>query len=254
MTTHHVVPMRTLGLLGGMSSVATGEYYRRLNQAVNTLRGGHAAAELLMYSVNFENIEAFVRGDSWPEAAAYLVDKARRLERGGAEVLMLGTNTMHRVAPQIEAAVSIPLLHIVDVTAEAARSVGVRTVGVLGTRPVMEAAFYQERFASFGIEVITPRADDRTLVDRVIFDELVRHVISPASRAEYVRIMTEFVARGAEAIVLGCTEIDLLVTASDFPEVPLLDTTALHVERAVRFSLGLEKLPAPAPAHSSTAH
>ena len=231
--------MRTIGVLGGMSSVATGEYYRLINQGVNEHEGGHTSAELVLYSVDFGVVEGFIRHEQWDEAAEYLAERARRLERAGAELLILATNTMHRVAAEVQSAIGIPLLHIVDATADAATADGAKTLGLLGTAPVMEADFYRERFNGFGFEVLVPAPADRAVVHRVIFEELTRGIVDDQSRQEYLRIIRDLVARGAEGIVLGCTEISLLVTPDDLPGTPLYDTTALHVDRAVHASLGL---------------
>ena len=235
--------MRTIGLLHGMSSVATGDYYRRINDRVNEVLGGHERAQLLLWSVNFGDIERFVRGDRWDEAAVYLVERARRLEAAGADFLLCGSNTMHRVAPAIEAAVSVPFLHIVDAVADGARAVGARTLGVLGTLPTMEAAFYGERLDRHGIRRVVPSEADRHLLDRIIFDELTRHDFRPDSRREYVRVIRSLAAAGADAVVLGCTEIGLLVTQDDVPEVPLLDSTVLHVDRAVALAVAGPAVP-----------
>jgi aspartate racemase len=234
--------MKTIGVLGGMSGVATGEYYRRINEGVNAHRGGHAAAELVLYSVDFGVVEGFIRDQRWDEAAQYLGERGRRLERAGAEFLIMATNTMHVVAGELQDAIGIPLLHIVDPTAEAALAKGAHTLGLLGTAPVMEAEFYRQRFADHGLDVLVPPEQDRALVHRVIFEQLTHGIVDDQSRLEYLRIMGELVARGAQGIVLGCTEISLLVAASDMPGTALYDTTALHVERAVGISLGLNPL------------
>lgn len=234
--------MKTIGVLGGMSSVATAEYYRRINEGVNAHRGGHSAAEIVLYSVDFGMIEGFIRDEQWDQAADYLAERAQRLERAGAEFLILATNTMHRVAVELQDAIGIPLVHIVDATADAATADGANTLGLLGTTPVMEADFYRARFADHGFEVLVPAERDRALVHRVIFEELTRGIIDEHSRQEYLRIMRDLVARGAQGIVLGCTEISLLVAAEDMPGTVLYDTTALHVDRAVRISLGLHPL------------
>lgn len=234
--------MRTIGVLGGMSSVASAEYYRRINEGVNAHLGGHHAAEVALYSVDFGVIEGFIRDEQWEQAAEYLADRARRLEGAGAEFLVLATNTMHRVAVELQEAVGIPLIHIVDVAADAAVADGVSILGLLGTAPVMEAGFYRGRFADHGLEVLVPAERDRALVHRVIFEELTRGIIDDHSRQEYLRVMGDLVARGAEGIVLGCTEIGLLVAAEDMQGTVLYDTTALHVDRAVRISLGLHPL------------
>lgn len=234
---HEVIPMRTIGILGGMSSQATAEYYQLINAGIQQARGGWNAAEILIYSVNFANIEAFVRGEQWEDAAAYLVAKAKQLEQGGAEFVALATNTMHRVAPQIEAAIQIPLIHIVDVAAEAIKKCGLTKVGVLGTKPVMEAAFYRDRFWQHGIEAIAPNDQQCQIIDQIIFDELVFGTLRDESRQIYVEIMRDLAHQGAQGIVLGCTEIPLLVKPEDTPELNLFDTTALHCQKLVGLAL-----------------
>ncbi|MFC4121431.1 aspartate/glutamate racemase family protein [Nonomuraea zeae] len=229
--------MLTIGLLHGMSSVATVDYYRRINERVNERLGGHERAELLLSSVNFGVIERYVRAQEWDEAGDYLASKARGLEVAGADFIVCGSNTMHRVAPAIEAAISVPFLHIADVVAKAAHQQGVRTLGLLGTLPVMEADFYRDRLAASGLSVLVPDQVDRHLVDQVIFDELTRYIFTDQSRAQYLRIMEDLAARGADAIILGCTEITQLVSPQDFPVLPLLDSTGLHVEAIVEISL-----------------
>lgn len=230
--------MKTIGVLGGMSSVASAEYYRRINEGVNAQLGGHRAAEVVLYSVDFGVVEGFIRDGQWDRAAEYLAPRARRLELAGADFLIMATNTMHRVFDQLQDAVDIPLIHIVDVTADAAIADGASTLGLLGSEPVMEADFYRGRFANHGIDVLVPSEQDRALVHRVIFEELTHGIIEDHSRQEYRRIMGDLLARGAQAIVLGCTEISLLVAPGDMPGTVLYDTTALHVDRAVRVSLG----------------
>ena len=234
--------MKTIGVLGGMSSVASAEYYRRINEGVNAHLGGHCAAEVVLYSVDFAVIEGFIRDEQWDQAAEYLAPRARRLELAGADFVIMATNTMHRVFDELQDAVGIPLIHIVDATADAAIAERATTLGLLGTAPVMEAGFYRGRFADRGIEVLVPSEPDRALVHRVIFEELTHGIIDEHSRQEYQRIMGDLVARGAQGVVLGCTEISLLVAADDMPGTVLFDTTALHVDRAVRISLGLHPL------------
>lgn len=238
---HGNVNLRTVGVLGGMSSQATAEYYRLLNENINRELGGHNAAEVLISSVNFQNIERFIRHEQWDDAAMYLVEKAQQLEEGGADFVVMATNTMHKVAPQITEALTVPFVHIIDTAADAINQAGLDTIGVLGTQATMEMPFYRNRFAEHGIEVVVPEAAARERVDEIVFDELVRDVISEESRAEYVAIMEKLVESGAEGIVLGCTEIELLVTAEDFPKIPLFDTTALHVDRAVELSLATDE-------------
>jgi aspartate racemase len=235
--------MKTIGVLGGMSATASAEYYRCINEAVNKHRGGgYAAAELVLYSVDFAVIEAFIRQEQWDQAAQYLAERARRLERAGADFLILATNTMHRLAVELQDAVTVPLIHIVDPTADEAIADGASTLGLLGTAPVMEDDFYRARLADFGFDVVVPAEPDRAIVHRVIFEELTRGIVRDQSRQEYLRIIGDMVARGAHGIVLGCTEIGLLVAAKDMPGAALYDTSALHVERAARISLGLHPL------------
>ena len=224
-------------MLGGMSSVASAEYYRLLNAGVNERLGGHSAADLVLYSVDFAVIERCIREQDWHRAGEHLADRARRLERAGAELLLLATNTMHRVAPDIEAAITIPFLHIVDVTAQAALADGVHRLGVLGTGPVMASEFYPDRLAAHGIEALMPEPDEQALIHEVIFDELTHGIVTEPSRAEYLRIIEALLARGAAGVVLGCTEICLLIRPPDVPGVRLYDTTALHVRRAVELAL-----------------
>jgi aspartate racemase len=233
----------TIGVLGGMSATSTVEYYRELNSRVNERLGGHHAAEVVIHSVDFGEFEPLIQADEWGEIGDRLAAAAGRLEAGGADFLLVATNTMHRVAPAIESAISIPLVHIVDVTADAAREAGLDTLGVLGTVPVMEADFYRDRFADHGIDVVLPDAADRELVDSVIFDELTHGVFTDASRDAYRGVMDDLVEAGAEAVVLGCTEIGELLASTDYDHVPLLDTTDLHVQRAVELQLGERSLP-----------
>jgi aspartate racemase len=229
--------MRRIGLLGGMSWESTALYYRRINQLVAERRGGLHSAELVLVSVDFAPIEALQRTGRWDEAGQRLARAAGQLERAGAGALVLCTNTMHRVAHVIEAAITIPLLHIADATALAITAAGHRRVGLLGTRFTMEQAFYRGRLRDrFGLEVLTPEAEARAAVHRIIYEELCRGILREESRALYRRVITELHARGAEALILGCTEIGLLVTAADAP-VPLHDTTELHARRAVDWAL-----------------
>ncbi|OYR58401.1 aspartate/glutamate racemase family protein [Halorubrum halodurans] len=229
---------RTIGVLGGMSSESTVTYYRRIDRGINDALGGHAAGDLLIRSVNFGDVERFIRTDRWEQAGEYLAEAARDLEAGGAEFIVMATNTMHKVAPAIVSAISIPFVHIVDVTADAVRDAGVETVGVLGTRATMEKPFYRERLAEHGVDVVVPDPADREAVDRIVFEELTDGIVRDASRERYLEVLDRMVEAGAEGVVLGCTEIELLVDQTDRPDVPLFDTTALHVERAVERSLG----------------
>lgn len=228
--------LRTIGLLGGMSWESTAHYYRCMNELVRQRLGGLHSARLLLYSVDFHDIERLQREDRWDEAGRYLAGIAQSLEQAGAEALVLCTNTMHKVASLIEAGLSIPLLHIADPTADAIRARGLNKVGLLGTRFTMEQEFYRARLERHGLEVLAPAASDRQEIDRVIFEELCRGVIRQESRAAYREIMARLAARGAQGIILGCTEIALLVSAAD-AELPLFDTTAIHAASAVDFAL-----------------
>ncbi len=228
--------MRTIGLIGGMSWESTASYYRLINEAVKERLGGLHSASLLLHSVDFAGIEKMQRANDWHAAGVQLAQAACGLQAAGAGALLICANTMHIVAPAIASAVHIPLLHVVDVTAAAVRRVGVCRVGLLGTRFTMEQPFYVERLQRQGLEVLLPNADDRTLVHRVIYEELCQGKLLPNSRNEYRRVMASLVAQGAEGIILGCTEIALLVDASD-AVVPLFDTTALHAQAAVDWAL-----------------
>jgi aspartate racemase len=229
--------MKTIGLIGGMSWESSAEYYRLINEAVKCRLGGLHSARILMLSVDFAEIESLQRGGRWEEAAQQLVDAARRLERGGADFLVLCTNTMHRVADEVADAVGIPLLHIADATAEHIRAHGLTSVGLLGTRYTMEQGFYRGRLKEqHGLDVLIPDPDGRTVVHDVIYNELVLGRVEERSRAAYREIMGELVTRGADAIVLGCTEIGLLVGEGD-AAVPLFDTTRIHAEKAVEAAL-----------------
>jgi aspartate racemase len=229
--------MKTLGLLGGMSWESTVPYYRLINQAVQRRLGGLHSARLVMVSVDFHDIEVLQRAGNWTAAGEQLAAAARTLVQAGAQGVVLCTNTMHKVAPAIEAATpGVPLIHIADPTGQAVRAAGVSRVGLLGTRFTMEQDFYRDRLVNgHGLDVIVPPAPEREAVHRIIYDELCRGRIEPASRQRYREVMAGLVAGGAQAIILGCTEIGLLVDRSD-ASVPLLDTTVLHAEAAAQFS------------------
>jgi aspartate racemase len=225
--------MRTIGLLGGMSWESTAEYYRLANEGVRDRLGGLHSARLLLHSVDFAEVAELQRQDRWSDAGQLLGQAAKGLEAAGAELLLICTNTMHLVADQVQAAVSVPLLHIVDTTADAVRAAGLTRVGLLGTRFTMEQPFYRERMATLGVEAIVPEQDDRDEVHRVIFDELCQGVVRDASREAYRAAIARLVAAGAEGVILGCTEIELLVGPQDSP-VPVFPTTRLHVEAALK--------------------
>jgi aspartate racemase len=229
--------MKTIGLIGGMSWESTLPYYRQINELVKQRLGGLHSARIVLYSVDFHDIERLQHSENWDEAGRMLAAAARSLEAAGADCLVLCTNTMHKVAPAIEAAVSIPLLHIADATADEIRRAGLRRVGLLGTRFTMEQDFYRRRLEDrHGIGVIVPDAADRDLVHCVIYDELCLGSIRSDSRDRYREIIGRLVERGAEGIIFGCTEIGLLVSAVD-ASVPVFDTTAIHAASAVEFAL-----------------
>ncbi|SFU67303.1 aspartate racemase [Methylobacterium sp. 174MFSha1.1] len=229
---------KVIGLIGGMSWESSAEYYRIINETVRARLGGLRSARCLMWSFDFGEIEALQHAGRWDEAADELIAAARRLERGGADFVVICTNTMHRMADQVQAAIGLPLLHIADPTAERIRAAGLSRVGLLGTAFTMEQDFYKGRLAArHGLDVLVPEAGDRAEVHRVIYEELVQGRALPASREAYRAVIARMVANGAEAIILGCTEIMLLVRPEDSP-VPLFDTTALHAEAAVDRALG----------------
>lgn len=229
--------MKTIGLIGGMSWESSAEYYRIINEEVRRRLGGAHSARSLMWSVDFAEIERLQHAGDWPALTGLMVEAARDLERGGADFLVICTNTMHRMADDIAAAVSIPLLHIADPTAERVKASGARRVGLLGTAFTMEQDFYKGRLAArHGLDVVVPEADDRRTVHEIIYKELVAGVIREPSRDAYRAVIGRLVERGAEAIILGCTEIMLLVRPEDSP-VPVFDTTELHALASVDLAL-----------------
>jgi aspartate racemase len=226
-----------IGLIGGMSWESSAQYYRLINEAVRERLGGVASARTLMWSFDFAEIERLQHLGQWPELSRRLADAARALEAGGADFLVLCTNTMHREADTVEAAVRIPLLHIADPTGQAIKAAGLSTVGLLGTAFTMEHDFYRGRLeAKHGLTVLTPEAEDRAAVHRIIYEELVAGQVLDASREAYRAVIARLVERGAQAIILGCTEIMLLIGQADSP-VPVFDTTTLHAMAAVERAL-----------------
>lgn len=228
--------MKLIGMLGGMSWESTAEYYRLANELVRDRLGGLSSARVLLHSVDFAQIERLQARGDWEDAGRLLADAAAGLERGGAELLVLCTNTMHKVADAIEAATTIPLLHIGDVTARAVRSSGIDRVGLLATAYTMEHDFLRDRLASHGLTVLVPEPADRAEVHRIIYDELCLGIVTDASREVYRGVIQRLVAEGAQGVILGCTEIELLVSQGDSP-VPVFPTTRLHVEAAVEAAL-----------------
>lgn len=229
--------MKTIGLIGGMSWESTALYYRILNEEVKRAHGGLHSARVVLYSLDFDEIEKLQSAGRWDEAGVLLAQAAQALSLAGADFLVLATNTMHKVAGQIEQAVAIPLLHIADATAQRIHEMGLNKVGLLATRFTMEEAFYRGRLTDkFGLEVITPEQRDRDFIHQVIYEELCQGIINPESRVRFCEIMARLAAQGAEGIILGCTEITMLVTVND-ASVPLFDTTQIHAQRAVQQAL-----------------
>jgi len=229
--------VKTIGLIGGMSWESSIEYYRIINETTRTKLGGLHSAKSLMYSVDFAEVEILQHQGKWAEAADMLVDAAKRLENGGADFIVLCTNTMHKVAEEIQASVQIPLLHIADATAQVVKDSGIRAIGLLGTRFTMEEEFYTGRLSQqYGLQVHIPNAQEREVIHRVIYDELVVGEIKQHSKEQYLGIIERMLAQGAEGVILGCTEIGLLIHKQD-SRVPLFDTTRIHAEAAVEYAL-----------------
>ena len=228
--------MRKIGLIGGMSWHSTIEYYRMINEAASSRLGGHHSARIVLESVDFDEVRALQLTEDWEGAGRLLADAGRRLGAAGADAVLICTNLMHKVAPAVEAAIDVPLLHIADAVAAEARAQDIVTVGVLGTEWVMRERFYADRLARHGIATVTPAEGDRELVDRVIFDELTQGMVCDASRTAYVRIIEQLAEAGAQAVVLACTEIGLLVAPEDSP-IPVIDSAHAHASAAAAFAL-----------------
>ncbi len=229
--------MKTIGLLGGMSWESTATYYRKINEGIKKILGGFHSAKIVLYSVDFAEIEELQEAGEWDKTAVILGDAASRIEAGGADFMLICTNTMHKVAPEIEKKLNIPLLHIADATAEVIKKETISKIGLLGTRFTMEQDFYKGRLEElYGIEVLIPNASDRDIVHTVIYNELCLGKISDNSRNEFIRITKDLNQQGAEGVILGCTEIALLIQQQHTP-VPLFDTTKIHAERAIERAL-----------------
>ncbi len=235
--------MKVIGLLGGMSWESSSEYYRLINERVKAALGGFHSAHTVLYSVDFATIEAMQAEGRWDDAGAELNRAARALEAAGADFVVLCTNTMHKVAERLTDGLGIPLLHLADATAAAVAAAGIRRVGLLGTGFTMSQPFYRDRLAAHGLDVLVPGDEDRDLVHRVIYDELVLGVVKPESREAYRGVIARLVEAGAEGVIYGCTEIELLVGPED-SAVPTFPTTRLHAEAAVDYALGRAPLPA----------
>lgn len=228
--------MKTIGLIGGMSWESTVPYYQLINEYVKDKLGGLHSAKIILYSVEFDEIEKLQASAQWEKAGTILGDVAQKLEAAGAELILICTNTMHKVAPQVAAMVKVPVIHIADATADELEKSSVRRVGLLGTKYTMTQDFYKQRLIDRGIEVVTPQGEDIELVNHVIFDELCLGIQKEASRREFSRVIDELNARGAEAVILGCTEIGMLVKQQD-SSLPVFDTTVIHALRAAELAL-----------------
>lgn len=231
--------MKTIGLIGGMSWESSAEYYRIINQTTKEQLGGLHSAPIVIYSVEFNEIVRLQHEGKWDELTAIMVDAAKRLERAGADLVLICTNTMHKMTSEVEHATSLPLLHIADATATRIKEKRLKRVALLGTRFTMEQDFYKGRLAEkHGLDVIVPSAEDREIVHRIIYNELCQGTILDSSKKEYLRIITNLVSQGAEGVILGCTEIPLLVKQADVA-VPIFDTTTIHAQEAVKMALPL---------------
>ncbi len=229
--------MKTIGLIGGMSWESSVEYYRIINEIVKAKLGGLHSAKCVMYSVDFAEVEVLQHQAKWAEAAEMLIDAAKNLRNGGADFIVLCTNTMHKVAEEIQANVKIPFLHIADATAQRVKDAGIQNIGLLGTRFTMEEEFYRGRLEQkYGLNVRVPNAQEREIIHRVIYNELVVGKIEQHSKEQYIGIIEQMVKQGAEGVILGCTEIGLLIHQED-SRVPLFDTTRIHAEAAVEYAL-----------------
>ena len=228
--------MKTIGLIGGMSWESTVTYYQLLNEGVKDALGGLHSAKILLYSVDFYEIESLMSRGAWADAAKLLGDVAARLEAAGADMILICTNTLHKVAPEVQARIRVPLVHIAEAAAEELRTRGISRVGLLGTRYTMTQEFYRDKLVAGGIEVLIPEGEDIDLVNRVIFEELCLGVVKEESRTEYLRVIDSLRQRGAEGILLGCTELGLIVSQADVT-LPLFDTTLIHAKKAMELAL-----------------
>ena len=230
--------MKTIGILGGMSDKATMEYYKFINQKVNAELGGWEIGETLIQGLNFGNIEYYVRNNAWDEAREYIEHKAKLAEQGGADLLVCVSNTVHKVLDRLPSLVSIPFIHITTPTAEAIKRAGLKKIALLGTKPVMQADYIKDEYAKYDIEIVVPNEEQQDAVDAIIFDELVKGDIKDASRQYYVNVCLELAnTQGAQGVILGCTEIFLLIGPSDLPKMTVFNTTELHVDAAVSLAL-----------------
>ncbi|MBN2258794.1 MAG: aspartate/glutamate racemase family protein [Anaerolineaceae bacterium] len=230
--------MKTIGLIGGMSWESTQEYYRIINEETKRILGGFHSAKCVLYSVDFAEIEKLQHEDRWEELTGIMIHAAQSLENAGAEFILICTNTMHKMADEVQNSIHVPLLHLVDTTGEQIRKAGLKKVGLLGTKFTMEQDFYKGRLSDmFGLEVLIPDFEEREIIHHVIYQELCLGKINQASKEKFIRIITNLINNGAEGIILGCTEIPLLVKQKDIP-VSIYDTTEIHARSAVNYALG----------------
>jgi aspartate racemase len=230
--------MKTIGLIGGMSWESSLEYYRVINETVKEKLGGFHSAKSIMYSVDFEEVEKLQHQGKWEEATRLMIDAAARIEKAGADFIVICTNTMHKMAGEVQKSIKIPLLHIADVTAEKIKAQGLKKIGLLGTKFTMEEDFYKGRLQEkYGLEVIIPDEEERQVIHQILYDELCLGEIKRLSKDKFQKIIGHLVAKGAEGIILGCTEIPLLVEQEDY-DIPLFDTTRIHAKAAVEYALG----------------
>ena len=228
--------MKTIGLIGGMSWESTVTYYQMINEGIKDSLGGLHSAKVLLYSVDFFEIEALMSRGAWDDAAELLGDVAQRLEAAGADMILICTNTLHKVAPQVQSRIRVPLVHIAEAAAEELLSKGITRVGLLGTKYTMTQEFYREKLTERGIDVLIPEGEEIDLVNRVIFDELCLGVVKEDSKASYLKVIANLQARGAQGILLGCTELGLIVSQEDV-SLPLFDTTVIHAKKAIELAL-----------------
>lgn len=228
--------MKTIGLIGGMSWESTVTYYQMINEGIKDSLGGLHSAKVLLYSVDFFEIEALMSRGAWDEAAELLGDVAQRLEAAGADMILICTNTLHKVAPQVQSRIRVPLVHIAEAAAEELLSKGITRVGLLGTKYTMMQEFYREKLTERGIDVLIPEGEEIDLVNRVIFDELCLGVVKEDSKSAYLKVIANLQARGAQGILLGCTELGLIVSQEDV-SLPLFDTTVIHAKKAIELAL-----------------
>lgn len=228
--------MKTIGLIGGMSWESTVTYYQVINQMVGKSLGGLHSAKTLLYSVDFQEIEHCQSNGEWDKSALILIDAANRLELAGADFIVICTNTMHKVADQIQAAIDIPILHIADVTAQHLIKENIQTVALLGTKNTMEQDFYKSKLVNKGLKVLIPDEKDRIIINRVIYDELCLGIINSTSKQAYLNIIDKLIDKGAEGVILGCTEIGLLIQQTDY-STPFFDTALLHAQEAALFAI-----------------